>query len=168
MVDTVESPEGWGDEAFFCETCGKPFRTPMFDVAKEYDRTIFQENDRLPEVEIIGSIEIGQYCSKGCRDRARGDLLLRENVHATYPDIGPIELCSRCGTPVDMTKFHLTYVESILEQEWERMSASVLESVVLAVLCNACSPPPSRLIAEVDFPMEEPCGSWKPSSWLRH
>jgi len=78
-----------------------------------------------------------------------------QNVRATYPDIGPIELCSRCGKPVDMTKFHLTYVESILEQEWERMSASVLESVVLAVLCNACSPPPSRLIAEVDFPVEE-------------
>lgn len=127
----------------------------MFDVTKEYERTIFHENDNLPEVEIIGAVAIGQYCSKACRDHARDDLLLRENVHATYPNIGPIEPCSRCGKPVDMTKFHLTYVESILEQEWARMSANVLESAVLAVLCNACSPPPSRLIAEVEFPVEE-------------
>lgn len=126
----------------------------MVDMAKEYERTIFHENDSLPEVEIIGSITIGQYCSNACRNRARGDLLLRENVRVTYPDIGPVEPCSRCRMPVDMTKFHLTYVESILEQEWGRMSASVVELVVLAVLCNTCSPPPNRLIAEVDFPME--------------
>ena len=155
MADTVENPESWGDEAFFCETCGKPYRTPMFDVAKEYERTIFQEANRLPEVEIIGSVEIGQYCSSACRDRARSDLLLRENVRPTYPDIGPIESCSRCGLPIDMTKFHLAYVESILDQEWGRMSASVLESVVLAVLCNACAPPPDRLITEVDSPVEK-------------
>ena len=24
-------------------SCGKPYRTPVFDVAKEYERTIFQE-----------------------------------------------------------------------------------------------------------------------------
>lgn len=154
MVDKIESPESRDDEAFFCETCGKPFRTPMFDVAKEYERTIFQENDNMPEFEIIGSVGIGEYCSKVCRDQARGDLLLRENVRATYPDIGPIEPCSRCGKPVDMTKFHLAYVESVLDLEPGHMSTNVLESVVLAVLCNTCSPPPSRLIAEVDFPVE--------------
>lgn len=115
----------------------------MFDVAKEYERTIFHENDNLPEVEIISSVQIGQYCSKECRELARDDLLLRENVHATYPDIGPLEPCSRCGEPVDMTKFHLTYVESILELNRESMSVSVIEPAVLAVLCNACSPLPS-------------------------
>ena len=155
MVDKVDSPESWGDEAFTCKTCGKPYRTPIFDVTKEYERTIFQENDNLPEVEIIGAVAIGEYCSKTCREHARDDLLLRENVQATYPDIGPIESCSRCSKPVDMTKFHLTYVESILELEREGMSVNVLESATLAVLCNACSPPPSRLIAEVDFPVEE-------------
>jgi hypothetical protein len=152
-IDKEEGANDWGDDAFFCDTCDKPFRYPQFDTAKEFERTIF--NSDLPEVEIVNSEGIGQYCSSSCRDQARSDLLQRENVRATYPDIGPIEFCSRCSAPVDMTKFHLAYVESVFDGEWDRMSVNVLEATVVAILCNVCSAPPDRLIAEVDFPISD-------------
>lgn len=153
-IDKEEGTRDWGDDAYFCETCGKPFRYPLFDTAKEFERTIF--NSDLPEVEIVNSEGIGQYCSSVCRDRARSSLLHRENVRATYPELGPIECCSRCSAPVDMTRFHLAYVESVLDGEWDRMSVNVLETTVVAILCNGCSTPPDRLIAEVDFPESDP------------
>ena len=40
-TDKEEYPSDWGDDAYFCETCGKPFRYPLFDIAKEFERTIF-------------------------------------------------------------------------------------------------------------------------------
>ena len=151
--DERSDSEGWGDEAYFGEACGKPFRYPSLDVVKEFERTTFFDEGKLPEVEIVGSIAIGQYCSAECRQQARGRLLQQENVRATYPDIGPVEACSRCAAPVDMSKFHLAYVESVIDGEWGRMSVSALESIVLAVVCNTCSAPPDRLIAEIDFPV---------------
>ncbi|MDP1929276.1 MAG: hypothetical protein Q8K62_12305 [Thiobacillus sp.] len=154
-IDKEADPNGWENEAYFCETCGKPFRRPLFDVSKQFERTIFCGNNSPAEVEVIGSEGIAQYCSRACRDPASTSLLQRENVRATYPDIGPIEFCSRCTAPVDMTKFHLAYVESVLDGEWESMSTNVLEVVVLAILCNGCFEPPPRLIADVDFPVDE-------------
>lgn len=153
--DKEDDPSGWGDEAYFCESCGKPFRYPLFDVAKEFERTIFQGDDSPPEIEIIGSEGIGNYCSNVCRDQARNSLLQRENVRATYPGIGPVERCSRCAAPVDMAKFHLAYVESVLDGEWDRMAVSVLDTAVVAIVCNRCSAPPGRLIAETDFPVDD-------------
>lgn len=155
-IDKEEEPSDWGDDAYFCETCGKPFRYPLFDIAKGFERTMFHADSSLPEVEVIGSEGIGQYCSSACRDQARSSLLQRENVCATYPDIGPIECCSRCSAPVDMTKFHLAYVESVIDGEWDRMSVNAHETVVVAILCNGCAAPPDRLIAEVDFPISDP------------
>jgi len=158
-IDKEEDSSDWGDDAYFCETCGRPFRYPLYDTAKEFERTIFHTGDIRPEVEIIGSEGIGQYCSSSCRDQARRGLLQREAVRVTYPGIGPIECCSRCSAPVDMTKFHLAYVESVIDGEWDRMSVNVRESAVVAILCNGCSAPPDRLIAEVDFPVSDPAST---------
>ena len=55
-----------------------------------------------------------------------------------------------------MTKFHSAYVESVIDGDWDRMSVNAHETVVVAILCNGCSKPPDRLIAEVDFPVSDP------------
>ncbi|MCK9381767.1 MAG: hypothetical protein M0P95_11990 [Sulfuritalea sp.] len=166
MTRLNTDPEKWGDEAYFCDACEKPFRTPMFDISKGYERTIYDGN-RMPEVEIIGSGTIAQYCSDPCRVKKISAVLAKENVRATYPDIGPVEACSRCGKPVDMTKFHLTYVDSDTEQDWDRMCATVTKTVVLAVLCDACAPPPQRLIAETDFPVSIKSEDLPPREYLK-
>jgi len=151
--DTEEDPSEWGDDAYFCDTCDKPFRCPFYDIAKQFERTIFEGGDSFPEVEIVGSKSIGHFCSSECRDQGRVEILQRENVRPTYPGIGPIELCSRCAAPVDMTRFHLAYEESVLDGEWDQMTVIPIDPTVLAIVCNSCSAPPERLIAEVDFPL---------------
>lgn len=156
MNENSDGPEAWGNDAYYCDACNKPFRTPFFDISREYERTIFSPEPSLPEVEVIGASSIAQYCSDDCLAQSRMALLTREKVRATYPDIGPVESCSRCDAPVDMTTFHLAIVESETNQDWESMSASVIRVVTLAVVCNKCTSPPERLIAEVDNPVRQP------------
>lgn len=150
MTLETTNPDEWRNDTYFCMTCGTPFRSPLFDIAKEYERTIFSGEIIYPEVEVIGSEGIGQYCSEACRSKSRDALLLKENVHATFPDIGPIELCSRCAEPIDMTLFHLTYVESTITGDWDSSIVDSSNVVTLAVVCNKCAPTPKRLIAEAE------------------
>lgn len=147
MALKSSTPEEWGDDAYFCATCGARFRSPSFDIAREFERTIFYEHGRDPEVEIIGSETIGQFCSEHCRSESRDALLRKEDVRATHPGIGPLEFCSRCKAPVDMTRFHLTYVEYSLSGDWGSMVAHTSDVVPLAIVCNKCVPPQQRLIS---------------------
>jgi len=69
-------------------------------------------------------------------------VLDQANVRATYPDIGPIEVCSRCGGPVVMTDLHLTYVEEEVDfgSNSSTFDVNVLDTQVLAVVCQKCAP----------------------------
>ncbi len=151
----------WKDECFYCDTCNKRFRSPLYDVSKEFERTIFFEDPLLPEVEIIGAETIAGFCSPTCRDKKRDYLLQQEKIRATYPGIGPVEPCSRCGAPVDMTNFHLTYIEMDTTQDWNRTLFGVEvinDPVTLAVVCQKCEPTPRQIKAaiEQDEPDLEP------------
>ncbi len=147
MTTSTDKPTDWGDECFYCETCGAAFRARMFDISKDHERTIFFEGDRPPEVEIAESVTIGQFCSQHCRDQARVDILRQENIRATYPGIGPVETCSRCGNPVDMTVFHRTYVEYETEHDWGHFVAEVHNATVVAIVCHRCNKPPGLTVA---------------------
>ena len=143
----------WGDECFYCDNCGKRFRSPLYDVSKEYQFTNFYDTTRLPEIEIMGAEVIANYCSSNCRKNHRNLILKREKIQATFPDIGPIEKCSRCHGPVQMTIFHLAFVESVSEQNWEKpmFGVNVLNSQVMSVVCNQCEPLPPRIARAVDW-----------------
>ena len=149
----MSQEEDWKDECFYCDTCNKRFRSPLYDVSKEFERTIFFQEPLLPEVEIIGAETIAGFCSPGCRDKKRNHLLKREKIRATYPGIGPVESCSRCGAPVDMTNFHLTYIELDTTQDWDSSLFGVEminDPVTLAVVCQKCEPIPSQIKAAID------------------
>lgn len=139
MSDIAE----WGEKSFYCENCDKPFRSPLFDLTKEFERTIFNEA-QLAEVEIIGAVSVANFCSHECREEIRDVLLQQENIRATYPDIGAIETCARCGGSVLMTEFHLTYVETKTLHDWEEDSfkVNVADVQVIAVVCRNCQVPP--------------------------
>lgn len=134
--------ENWGDDCFCCHACGKLFRSPLYDVTREYERTEFYSEPRMPEVEIMGAETIRNYCSAICRDSGRQEFLRQERIRATFPDIGPIESCSRCNGPVDMTEFHLTYIQTLTEQNWERpmFGVEVLDVKTIAAVCQKCEP----------------------------
>jgi hypothetical protein len=51
----------------------------------------------------------------------------------------PIDLCAKCRAPVDMTEFHLTYVESEEVHE-NSIAIRTVDMDYLAVLCRRCQP----------------------------
>jgi hypothetical protein len=135
------------DNCYGCMVCEKPFRSPLFSISRQFERIIFYEDDRLPEGEVIAAEGIGTYCSQQCLDNSRDKMLAEEKVRATFPGPGPIETCSRCNGPVDMTRFHLVWTEEEMADEWgEFMSvARPLWATDLAVVCDQCAPPPPWL-----------------------
>lgn len=145
--------EDWGEDCFYCNTCGKRFRSPLYDVGKEFAQTFFYKEPRPPEIEVMGAETIANYCSPACRGRSRDQLLLQDKVRATFPGIGPVETCSRCGGLVDMTKFHLTYVQTDTTQDWGRpmFGVGVLRTETLAVICQECEPIPRRIAAAISW-----------------
>lgn len=150
----MTTEDEWGDECFFCDACGKRFRTPLYDISREFEQTFFYQEPRSPEIEVLGAESIANYCSASCREQKRDELLHQERVRATFPGIGPVESCSRCGGAVDMTKLHLTYVQMNTTQDWDRLIADVLDAQTLAVVCQDCHPVPSS-IATADSSDEE-------------
>jgi hypothetical protein len=143
----------WNDECFYCDSCGKAFRSPLYDVTKEFEYTTFYDSPRIPEVEIMGAEVIANYCSITCREKHRNQILKREKIQATFPDIGPTETCSRCNGPVLMTSFHLAFVEMDTEQNWGQpiFGANVINSQVISVVCTKCEPIPFKISRAIDW-----------------
>ena len=123
---------------FECDNCGKMFDTPLYGFDKEIARTEFDEHGGSPAVDISYGETIANFCSDECRGSVRQMLLDDLNIKATHPDIGPIEACSRCGGPVDMTKPHLGYVEAV--HHFGPSSAQSDDIDYIAVLCTGCEP----------------------------
>lgn len=161
MNDDISEYDEHDDDCFYCDACNKRFRSPLYDVTKDFERTIFFDEPLIPEIDIMGAESIAYFCSPSCRDKKRDQLLTQEDIRATYPEIGPIESCSRCGAPVDMTEFHLAFVEMDTTHDWDRplLGAKVInDPVTLAVICQKCEPIPRQIKAaiEQDMPDYEP------------
>ena len=130
------------DNCFTCNTCRLEFNSPVYSISKQYERVTFFEEPLIPVVDVIDAESIAEFCSPGCRDKKSAQVLKHESVCATYPDIGPIETCSRCGGIVLMTNYHKTYIEDACEIDWGQpmSSLNVLDAQMVAVVCQKCAP----------------------------
>lgn len=127
-----------------CCVCNEPLSADyLVGIYRQFEKVHFRDGTQLDEVEVIDSHEIESYCSNKCLNLRREQLLMEENVRCTYPDIGPIETCSRCNGPVDMSRFHMAWVEeeATIEGGQAMGTLNPVNSVVLAVACNQCVPP---------------------------
>lgn len=122
--------ESLADDEYQCFNCNRIFRGRVFEVTGEWNRTHFE--DELPSVEVEGSVGLECYCSRRCLDARLRLVMAAEGVPIRHPGIGPIEKCAKCNGPVDMTRFHLTYLEDCVEY------ATTLELDYLAVVCQHC------------------------------
>jgi hypothetical protein len=105
--------------SFKCFQCGIEYLAPNYNILLERSRSEFYAGDRCPEVAIsISDADLG-FCSAACSNIGRDKLIIRGKFKATHPQIGPIEIYSCCGGPVDMTKYHYCYVESIDDVKWK-------------------------------------------------
>ncbi|WP_321954267.1 hypothetical protein [Paraburkholderia bannensis] len=125
------------DDEYECFTCKRRFRCHVFSISKEWDRVDY--SGKMPSVEVTGSYGLECYCSSNCCAARRHIVMNKEGVPVRYPNIGPIELCAKCGSPVNMADYHLTYVESYDEEE-SSFVLRTIDLVYLAVLCLECRP----------------------------
>lgn len=121
------------DLEFECESCGKMFSGVLFAIDREFERVAFAAGE-LPVVSISGSENIANFCSADCRKKGRESVMRAEGVPIQRVGLGPIETCAKCGGPVDMTGWHLTYLDS--DTRFEGSYPQPLDVDYLAVVCN--------------------------------
>jgi hypothetical protein len=139
MNDTHETTEA-GDETITCDACARPYTNPHFTISRGVEIVEFPAGSPYPIVSPSSVDAIVQCCSQACLDSQRKSVLERDQVSATYPGIGPIEACSRCGGPVDMTRPHVAWTEdeTIVDDGQLFQTATVIGFELLAVLCRRC------------------------------
>ena len=140
MNNQRKPTESGDDEANTCESCARSFTNPHFTISRGIEVVEFPVGSPYPIVSPSSVVAILQCCSQACLDSQRQSVLERDRVHATYPGVGPIEACSRCGGPVDMTRPHIAWTEdeTIVDDGQPYQTATVIGFEILAVLCRRC------------------------------
>lgn len=113
------------------------FKERVFEVSREWQCMDFGQE--LPELEATDSVSIEYYCSDFCLSISRADVMEHEGVPVRPTGAGPIGACAKCRGPVDMTEFHLTYVE----EEYivnKTVGITPVKTRCLAILCQRCRP----------------------------
>jgi hypothetical protein len=122
--------------------CGTRILDGVFAICREAERKHFSKclGMHSPEVEVTGLKSIAKYCSSRCRRKGRKIAMSAERVPlpATRPSVGPIEVCAKCGGIVDMTKWHLVYLQS--NDNTPTYTSNTYDARELAVLCRTCAP----------------------------
>jgi len=135
MIDSAN------DNTFYCMACNRPFHTPLFSITRSTEQMIFYPGERLPEANVLSAESIGDYCSETCLNKNRYRLMESDGVRPTYPGPGPIESCSRCSAPVDMSSPHWTWTEEVADVSWGDGIDYIqpTKAILLAVRCQKCS-----------------------------
>jgi hypothetical protein len=124
------------DMEFECESCGVMFKETLYGIDREQNKVIFCDKGLL-EVDIRSSENIANFCSHSCRERGREAVMRKEQVPERRVGVEPIEPCAKCGGPVDMSDWHLTYVES--DTRFTGDVGDTLDIDYLVVLCKRCT-----------------------------
>lgn len=139
------------DIEFECDACGVMFRGTLFGIDREYNKVIYGEQST--EVAVRDSETSAGFCSLACRNLARAAALRREGVPERRVGIEPIEPCAKCGGPVDMADWHLTFVESDID--FSSGCGQVLDLDYLAVVCKRCDGQERQAVEAKSDPEDE-------------
>ena len=125
---------------FECTTCHRMFSSVVFDLSREYDRVIYHRPSALDEVAVADAEGIASFCSQDCRARGTAAVMVEQQVPipAERPGIEPVESCAKCGGDVDMSEWHLTFVEA--EADFSGFGVELANVEYLAVVCRRCAP----------------------------
>jgi hypothetical protein len=133
--------------SFECYGCGVRFSAALFEIARELERVDFASE--IPTIHVQDSDALSAFCSIKCRASSRRAVMDREGVPIRPVDrCGPIAPCAKCGRPVDMTKFHVTYVEYGFKVITPQIFQPI-DFACLAVLCSNCGPDRTTLNVSV-------------------
>jgi len=133
--------------SFECYGCGARFSAALFEIARELGRVDFASE--IPTIHIQDTDVLSAFCSFKCRASSRRPVMDREGVPIRPVDASdPIAPCAKCGRPVDMTKFHVSYTE----YGFKVITPQILQPIdfaCLAVLCLNCGPDRTTLNVSV-------------------
>ena len=124
-----------------CARCGAKLQDVVFDISCEYERMDFvAEPAEIVQVEVHASQSIGEFCSKKCQSEGRLAALSTQHVQLprTRPSVGPLEVCATCTSLVDMSDWHLTYIES--DVSGANCPNQTIDAIEIAVVCKKCAP----------------------------
>ncbi len=124
-----------------CAECGARLQDVVFDICCEYERMRFiAKPAEIVQVEVHASQSIGEFCSKECQSEGRLAVLSTQLVPLprTRPSVGPIEVCAICNCFVDMTDWHLTFIESDVSEA--NHPSQTIDAIDIAVICRKCAP----------------------------
>jgi hypothetical protein len=112
----------------------------LFDFAREENRVFYRSPAAIDEVEVRSSVGLASFYSSECRERGRDAVMVQNDIPASVvrPGVEPVEICGKCGGPVDMSDWHLTFVES--ELELSGSCAEPNDTQYIAVVCRRCAP----------------------------
>jgi hypothetical protein len=127
---------------FECMLCRQLFEQRWFDLARSLERVHFRSPEAFDEVEVSDAESVGVFCSSGCLQAGRAQLMQDQGVPipSVRPGIGPLEQCAKCHRPVDMSAWHLTYTECESLEEVGRFGIQTIELGYVAVVCRDCAP----------------------------
>lgn len=127
-----------------CEVCGRPLAARHHSLDRHIEQLTYPSPDAAPEAPITAKVlyaeSLAHYCSAICAVQGAEKALAQRGIRITLPGPGPIETCSKCGTPVDLSRPHVIYEDMELtevRQPW-LLQAQPHEVNVLAVVCDAC------------------------------
>lgn len=137
---SISNENRWDENCFYCMVCERPFYSPLYSITRTVEQMVFYPGERPPEADVLSSESTGDYCCQTCLNRDRDRLLMNEGVRVTFPGPGPIETCSRCGRPVDMTQPHMTWTEEVAAVTWGQSLETLqpTSAQLLAVKCLRC------------------------------
>jgi len=126
------------ETGYECFECNAMFRKHVFGLNRQFERVGFGTS--MPVIDVEHSDGLTCYCSDRCMNIHFPKEMVNQGVPipAVRPDIGPVEVCAVCKGPVDMLRWHLTFVlEEFEDMGW---CAQPKWSEYVAVVCNYCTP----------------------------
>lgn len=127
-------------ETFNCEHCDSRFQHRVLEMTREIGRMHYRSPSAIDQLEVRAAETIAEFCSAECMEATRDEVMAGQGISipTNRPDVLPIERCSMCAGPVDMSDWHLTFTEG--ESEFAGATLCPIDVQYVAVVCGGCAP----------------------------
>lgn len=141
-----------------CSHCKTPLKARYWSLDRNIEVISYTKLGRRAKsiINVLDCQGLMQLCSKDCARAAVSALMASLGYSRLNPGVSPIEPCSKCGAPTDLTQMHVAYnllVGTEIQKPWLTEYAPETGETV-AILCQKCDPPAFEIAEELGDPAE--------------